>query len=148
MKLKDRYKPYNFSDSNCYVVSYNVSREQVLKIEDKLPLQIKRLTGVYITCNARTGAKVIGYITLTFNEGILKTVQLPILNSEKITHHSHPIPLNEPIKSNSIMQGYLFLTARSKVPYTIKIYLHYAKIWRHELRNSHILSPPTNEGNR
>jgi hypothetical protein len=127
MKIKDLYKPYNFSDSNCYVVSYNVNTEQVLKIEDKLPLQIENLTGIYITCNAQSKEKVIGYITVTFNEGILKTVQLPILNSNNIKHYSHPIPLNETIKSNSIMQGYLYFRVRTKTPFTVKIYLHYKK---------------------
>lgn len=127
MKIKDIYKPYNFSDSNCYVVSYNVNTEQVLKIEDKLPLQIENLTGIYITCNAQSKENVIGYITVTFNEGILKAVQLPILNSNNIKHHSHPIPLNETIKSNSIMQGYLYFRVKTKTPFTVKIYLHYKK---------------------
>lgn len=127
MKIKDIYKPYNFSDSNCYVVTYNVTTEQVLKIEDKLPLQIENLTGVYITCNAQSKEKVIGYITIMFNEGILKTVQLPILNSNIIKHHSHPIPLNETIKSNSVMQGFLYFRITSRTPFTVKIYLHYKR---------------------
>lgn len=127
MKIKELYKPYNFSESSCYVVSYDVNFDQILKIEDKLPLQIENLTGIYITCNAPSKENVIGYITVMFNEGILKTVQLPILNSNNIKHHSHPIPLNETIKSNSIMQGYLYFRVRTKRPFTVKIYLHYKK---------------------
>lgn len=127
MKIKELYKPFNFSESNCYVICYNVNADQILKIEDKLPLQIKRLTGIYITCNARTREKVIGYITVMFNEGVLKTMQLPILNSNNIKHHSHPIPLNECIKSNSIMHGYLYFRVRIKRSFTVKIYLHYEK---------------------
>jgi hypothetical protein len=125
MKIKDLYKPYNFSKSNCYVISYDVNGEPILKIEEKLPLQIEKLTGIYITCNSLSRENVIGYITVMFNEGILKTVQLPILNSNNITHHSHPIPLNETIKSNSIMQGYLFFRKKTKRQFTVKIYLHY-----------------------
>lgn len=84
-----------------------VVRNTILKIEETLPSEIEKLTGIYITCNARSKEKVIGYITILFNEGVLKTVQLPILNSNQIKHHSHPLPLNEIIKSNSIMQGYM-----------------------------------------
>lgn len=127
MKIKDRYKPYNFSKSKCHVISFDVNSELVLKIEEKLPLQIEKLTGIYITCNALSRDNVIGYITITFNEGILKTVQLPILNSNNITHHSHPIPLNETIKSNSMMQGYLYFRKQNKRRFTVKIYLHYEK---------------------
>jgi hypothetical protein len=125
MKIKDTYKPYNFSKSKCHVIKFDVRAEPILKIEEKLPLHIEKLTGIYITCNALSREHVIGYITVMFNEGILKTTQLPILNSAFIRHHSHPIPLNEIIKSNSMMLGYLYFRIRSERPYTVKIYLHY-----------------------
>lgn len=127
MNIKEAYQPYNFSKSKCHVIKFDVNNEPILKIEEKLPLHVQQLTGVYITCNAETRERVIGYITVMFNEGILKTFQLPILNSSQIKHHSHPIPLNETIKSNSIMQGYLYFRVRTKMPFTVKIYLHYQR---------------------
>lgn len=129
MNIKEAYKPYNFSKSKVHVVKFDVRNEPILKIEEKLPLHVQQLTGIYITCNAtETKEKVIGYITVMFNEGILKTVQLPILNSSQIKHHSHPISLNETIKSNSIMQGYLYFRLRTKMPFIVKIYLHYERV--------------------
>jgi len=128
MKIKDRYKPYNFSESKCHVVTINVKEGGVLKIESKLPLHLEKLTGIYITCNAVSEKRVLGYITITLNEGVLKTAQLPILNSRFIKHHSHPIPINELIKRNSIMQGYLYFIMTSSEPFTVKIYLHYQKL--------------------
>lgn len=127
MKIKEIYQPYNFSKGKCYVINVDVIRNTILKIQETLPLQIEKLTGIYITCNARTKERVIGYITIQFNEGVLKTVQLPILNSNLIKHHSHPIPLNETIKSNSIMQGFMFFRIVTRRPYTVKIYLHYER---------------------
>lgn len=129
MKINERYRPYDFSKSKCYVIKFDVlHNESILKIEEKLPLHVQQLTGIYITCNVTdVKERVIGFVTIMFNEGVLKTVQLPILNTNQIKHHSHPIPLNECIKSNSIMQGYFAFYVRTKRPYTVKIYLHYER---------------------
>lgn len=125
MKTKIPYKPYNFSKGKCHVVSINLKTDGIFKIEEKLPLHLEKLTGIYISCNSVATDRVLGYMTIMFNEGVLKTAQLPILNSRLIKDHSHPIPLNETIKSNSIMQGYLYIITGIDQPFTLKVYLHY-----------------------
>ncbi len=127
MNIESKYKPFSFSEYGVYIVKTVITHTGVTKIEDTLPLHIKTIKGLYITCNAGTKDRVIGYITLNFNEGILKNVQLPVINSRVLREQSHPIPLNETIKSNSILQGFCFCHSITKRPYTIKLYLHYEK---------------------
>lgn len=127
MNIAETYKPFNFSTYGVYVIKTEITHTAVTKIEDTLPLHIKTIKGIYITCSADSIEKVLGYITLNFNEGILKNVQLPVMNSKIIKHQAHPIPLNESIKSNSIMQGYFFSRIQTKNVFTVKIYLHYEK---------------------
>jgi len=128
MNLMDAYKPYDFSKSKCHVVSIDTFGEQALKVEEKLPLHIRRLKGIHITCNSELEDRVIGYVTLQFNEGILKTAQLPILNSQMIKDHSNPIPINEEIKCNGLMLGYMYFLRKNKLTHSVKIYLHYETV--------------------
>lgn len=127
MSIDKIYKPFNFSELGVYVIKKEITHTGATKIEDTLPLHIRVLKGICFTSNPYSKEKVSGFITLNFNEGILKNVQLPVMNSNVITHHSHPIPINEQIKSNSIMQGYFFANNAIKFPYTVSIYLHYKK---------------------
>jgi hypothetical protein len=127
MSIDSIYKPFNFSTYGVYVIKTNITHTGATKIEDTLPLHIKTIKGICITCSANNIEKTAGYITLNFNEGILKNVQLPIMPSSILRHQSHPIPLNEHMKSNSIIQGYFFSRVQTKRVFTITIYLHYEK---------------------
>lgn len=127
MSINKIYKPFNFSDLGVYVLKIKITHTGATKIEDTLPSHIRVLKGIYFTSNPNSTEKVTGYITLNFNEGILKNVQLPVMNSNVITHHSHPIPINETVKSNSIMQGYFYANNAIKIPYTVSVYLHYER---------------------
>jgi hypothetical protein len=128
MNIDNIYKPYNYSQYSVYVVQIEIANAAVTKIEQQLPLHIKKLTGIYITCNSNTKERVIGYITLNFNDGILKTVQLPIINCRYIQHHSHPLPINETLNTNSNFQGYFYSRITPKAPFKLSIYLHYEKM--------------------
>ena len=127
MNIENTYKPFNYSSSSVYVIPFIIPSFGVFKLEDKLPLQIKILTGIYITSSVQDKRQVIGFITLNFNEGILKPIQLPLWNTSTIRHHSRPIPLNETIKTNSMMQGYCISQIATKTAFSLKIYLHYLK---------------------
>lgn len=123
-----KYKPYNFSSTKCYVITLTINRSGVTKIEEKLPPDIKQVKGIFITARIKTKAEKIGQITLSFNEGIINPYQYAVLNTDYLGDTSHPLPLDETIKSNSLMQGYYKCDAiEFELPFTIKIYLHYAK---------------------
>ena len=127
MKIDEIYKPFDYSQYGVYVIKTDITAAGVFKIEDTLPLHIKQIRGIYFTCNSRSAERVIGYISLNFNEGILKNVLLPVINNNTIRHNGHAIPLNETVKSNSIVQGYFYNRVATKRPFTVKIYLHYEK---------------------
>lgn len=95
-------------------------------IEEKLPERIGRLKGVLVTVNTVFASPVVLAVVLTFNEGLLKNLQIPVWHPLALRHNSHPIPLDEEIFSNSLMQGY-FITLPSRVALDgyISIYLHY-----------------------
>lgn len=124
--IKDRYKPFDFSSLKCYVITLKITNKQPLKIEHKLPFHIAILKGFYVTCNVKAAELAIGQVYLFFNEGMNKSVSLPVLNSSLSDHHSHPLPMNEEIKPNSLLQGvYYHRGIISTYPFTIKIYLHF-----------------------
>ena len=125
--IKDRYKPFNFSSGSSHVIELIISQAGVTRIEAKLPTYIKTLSGIYISCKSQRPEKVTGFINLFFNEGAQKSLKLSVLNTNVLRHSSHPLPLNQELKNNSIMQGYYLDTLATGFPYTIKIYLHYKK---------------------
>ncbi|HWY11794.1 MAG TPA: hypothetical protein VN026_10740 [Bacteroidia bacterium] len=129
MDIKEKYKPYNFSATKCFVIELGVIANGTYKIEKKLPVEIKTLKGIYVTCSAVTTQKIVGIVNLFFNEGSLKNFGMGVMNSKLINDHSNPIPINEEIKPNSTMQGvYYHRPIVDSYPFTIKIYLHYDEV--------------------
>lgn len=124
--IKDRFAPYNFSATKCFIVTVLVTPSRVAKIESKLPKQALNIKGIYATTNAFAEETLIGKMNLWFNEGIFKSVSIPVLNTRLIRHHSQPILLNEGMKPNGTMQGiYYNLSTPLIFPYLVKIYIHY-----------------------
>lgn len=122
----EKYTPYNFSSTQCHIVKLNVQKTGTVKIEEKLPIEVKQLKGVFISANIQTQAKSVGFITLTFNEGQTNPVQYAVINTNFLKNASHPLPLDEVIKPNSLMQGYFRLDETdATLPMTLTIYLHY-----------------------
>lgn len=127
MKISDKYKPYNYSLTKCFVVTLNITANGNYKVEKKLPKQMKVIKGLYVTTSANADKeRVVGMLHLMFNEGILKNFQMPVMNPRLILHHSQPIPLNEEVKPNSTLMGvYYHRPLIHTYPFTVKIYLHY-----------------------
>lgn len=129
MNIKDRYRPYNFSSTKCYVVQLPFSvdvRSGYFAIEEKLPVHIGKLKGLLVTINADLSNPVVLAVILSFNEGLLKNLQIPVWHPLALRHNSHPIPFDEEIFSNSIMQGYFIVPpAERRFDGYISIYLHY-----------------------
>jgi len=127
MNIKERYRPYNFSSTRCHVIVLDFSNAGFFGIEEKLPLDIEILKGIYITAKCNIPFQTIGGISLNFNEGAIKAFQMVIPNTKALRDTSHPVPVNEEIFSNSIMQGFYVIPGNgSFIPAGyIKIYLHY-----------------------
>lgn len=125
--IKDRYRPYNFSSSGSHVVELIISESGITCIEAKLPVYVKFLTGIYITCKTDSKEKLTGYISIYFNEGAQKSLKLSVLNPKVLRHSSHPLPLHQEIKDNSSIQGFYLDNLNESFPYIVKIYLHYKK---------------------
>lgn len=125
--IKETYSPYNFSFSKCHVVELIISQNGVTRIEAKLPFYIRVLTGIYITCKTESTNRLVGYISVFFNEGVQKSLKLSVINPKVMKHHSQPIPLNQELNSNSSIQGFYLDNTNENFPYTVKIYLHYKK---------------------
>lgn len=124
--IKERYKPYNFSATKCFVITIKVTPTGIAKVESKLPKQMKTLKGIYVTTTANADEMLVGTLNLWFNEGIFKTISLHVMNTRGLTDRSHPLPLNEEMKPNSTMQGVYFNRGTIHgFPYLVKIYLHY-----------------------
>lgn len=123
MNIKERYRPYNFSSTKVHVIKLTVPVGGIGNIEEKLPEHIARIKGIFVSSNVTPVAKVKGWIFLTLNEGIFKNYQLPILNTAKLQDCSHPMPLNEEIKTNAVLYGYFGVLLPAKG--TLTIYLHY-----------------------
>jgi hypothetical protein len=126
MKIRDRYKPYDYSKTKCFVVTLNITANGAYKVDKKLPKQMKVIKGLYVTTSVADKEAVIGMLHLMLNEGILKNFQMPVMNTRLMQHHSHPIPLSEEVKPNSTLMGvYYHRQVVTAYPFTIKIYLHY-----------------------
>lgn len=127
--IKERYKPFNFSLTKCFIVTIVVTPTGIAKVESKLPKQMKVLKGIYTTTTANADEMFVGTINLWFNEGITKTISLPVMNTRGLLDRSHPLPLNEEMKPNSTMQGIYFNRGTIHgFPYVVKIYLHYEEV--------------------
>jgi len=133
MDIKEKYRPYNFSSTKCYIITLKfkvpgLGLPGIFGIEEKLPLDIGILKGVYITVNSNSLFKIVGGVSLNFNESELKSWAIPLYNTKLLKETSHPVPLNEEIKSNSIMQGFYVIRnsgGDAGIKGNIKIYLHY-----------------------
>ncbi len=101
----DQYKPYNFSSTKCFVITFQVD-SPIKKIEAKLPPTAKKLRGVFISARCNTAAKLIGSINLNFNDGALKPYNLPVINSGSALKNTQPIAFDEAIKQHSYLTGY------------------------------------------
>ncbi len=135
--LHEKYKPFNFSTTRCVVIQLLVSNYRTLKIDQKLPLQMDRLKGIYVTTNIlRSREKVVGLLSLSFNDGALKCLQMPVFNfnAGKIITipDTAPLAFDEGIKNNSRVQGYYMEKAPVNISYTVTIYLHYSTIPQNE----------------
>lgn len=129
VNIKDRYVPYNFSKTKCFIVTITVTPTGISKVESKLPKQMKTLNGIYVTTTANADEMLVGTINLWFNEGINKSISLPVMNTRGLIDRSHPLPLDEEMKPNSTMQGMYFNRGTIHgFPYIVKIYLHYEEV--------------------
>lgn len=129
MNIKDRYIPYNFSATKCFIVTVVITPTGIAKVESKLPKQMKVIKGIYTTTTANADEMFVGTLNLWFNEGIGKSISIPVMNSRGLTDRSHPMPLNEEMKPNSSIQGIYFNRGTIHgYPYIVKIYLHYEEI--------------------
>jgi hypothetical protein len=125
INIKDRYKPFNFSTYKCHVIEMEIS-QGVNKIEAILPAAIKIIRGIYVTNNFKSDTiHWIGIISLFFDEGAIKNLQMPVINSKRIRHNSHPIPMYQEIKKGSTLEGYYLDVANYDFTYSLKIYIHY-----------------------
>lgn len=125
-KLSEIYKPYNFSSTKCFIITLNIVTTGYYKIEQRLPEEMKTLKGVFVSPSGSTRFKQLGFVTFGINEGRIKCFQQAVIDITKISDCSVPFPLNEPVKNNSLMQGYYYDNGRSNIyPYSLKIYLHY-----------------------
>lgn len=127
MLLIDQYKPYNFSSSRCFVITFEA--EPIKKIETKLPPVAKRLKGVFVSARCNSLASLIGTINLNFNDGALKPYNVPVINSLVDLKNTVPIAFEEDLKPHSTVTGYYrdfgtgALSSNSQL--FISIYVHY-----------------------
>lgn len=124
MKLLDQYKPYNFSSTKCFVISFQVDNT-IKKIEAKLPPIAKKLKGVFISARCNSTAKLIGTINLNFNDGALKPYNLPVINSSGELKNTQPIPFDEDLKPHSNVTGYYRDFGLVSSVLFISVYIHY-----------------------
>lgn len=128
MDLAKHYQPFSFSSTGCHIVVVTINGYGVTKIEEKLPLEIKRLKGIFVTARVNEKYRKLGRISLSFNGGSLNPFQQAVINTDLLSDCSRPVPLGEILKSNSIMQGFFYADRiETAFPYKIKIYLHYER---------------------
>lgn len=127
--IEQKYEPFNFSTTRCYVFQLAAEASGFIKIEHKLPKYIRQLKGICVTVNIQDGTGeplTAGFISLNFNGQSLKCFHSPVVVSDLVNDCSLPYPLDEAIFSNSFVQGYFkAFTGEDWFPYTITIYLHY-----------------------
>ena len=128
MLLTEQYKPYNFSSTKCFVITFKA--ETIKKIEAKLPPTARRLRGIFISARCNSTEKLIGTINLNFNDGALKPYNLPVINSMDELKNTVPISFDEEVKPHSYVTGYYrdFGVGAIDPPNSelyISIYVHY-----------------------
>lgn len=122
------YKPNDFSATRCYVIRLSVNINGYMKIEQKLPVYVQKLKGVFISVSClNSPMKAAGFIALNFNGYGLKNIQTPVIRTNLLLNCSRQVSFNEQIKPNSLLQGYYFDGTKGAggYPYTLSIYLHY-----------------------
>jgi hypothetical protein len=127
-KLANIFKPYNFSENPCHIITFQVLAFGFTKIEVKLPNYVQQLTGIFASINyPAIQPKIAGYFTLNFNGNALQAFQMPIVKTTFLKEVSTPYELNEALKPNSFMQGYYYdaTGVPNNYPYTVTLYLHY-----------------------
>lgn len=125
--IEDIFKPYNFSETRCYVIALQVEKNGFLKIEHKIPSYVKELKGIFVSTNCTTNPTHLdGLISLNFNGQSFKSYQSFIYKINHLDDCSHPQPFDDTLLPNSFMQGFYYdLTQTKTYPYTLSIYLHY-----------------------
>lgn len=125
--IEDIYKPYNFSETRCYVIVLKVTKDGFLKIEHKLPSYIKELKGIFVSTDCISNATHLdGLISLNFNGQSFKSFQSFVYKVVQFRDCSHPKTFDEIILPNSFLQGFYYdLTNTKDFPYTLSIYIHY-----------------------
>lgn len=127
MFVTDRYKPYNFSSSHCFVTSLEIDNT-IKKIEEKLPPTAKKLKGVFVSCRAESLNRLLGVINLNFNDGALKPCNIPVVNLNYVSlTNTRPIFFDEDLKPHSLMSGYYRDFGQGGLNAKIKIYIHYTE---------------------
>jgi hypothetical protein len=125
MNLLEKYKPFDFSSTRCFVVKFDLSKNGTFGIDVRLPYDAAVLKGILITAKYQGATHMPGFVSLMFNEGAFKTATLPILNTYRIGQCLDPLPVCEVLKPNSVMQGLYTLPGSKSFPGYMKIYLHY-----------------------
>ena len=130
-KLINIYKPFHYSNTQCFIITLNITRGGYYKIEQKLPAVMKTVKAVFVSASSISPPVMglslwqYGFISFGLNEGQIKCYQRPVIDISRRTDCPQPQELNEPVKDGSLLQGYYQDMARTIYPYTVKIYLHY-----------------------
>ena len=126
-KLREIYKPYDFSDGKCFIVIVNPNRNGYFKIEQQLPTEMKIITGIFVSMSGFTFSTKSGYLSLSVNDGASNCFQQATIDYTENHDCSQPFPMHEVIKSGSLLQGYYLESSSAPVIYSyiLKIYLHY-----------------------
>lgn len=124
MDITKLYESFNYSKVGTYVFVTPIEKQGYVKIEHLLPEKVKTVSGVQFVAAVNSPLELIGYVGLTFNEGIFKTLQLPVLNTNVIRRVEHPKALYELSINSPLVQGY-FLNLIPNVPFKLTTYLHY-----------------------
>ncbi|MGZ4037246.1 MAG: hypothetical protein ACXVPQ_05415 [Bacteroidia bacterium] len=129
--IDDIHKPYDYSALRFYVMALTVSGPGLTKIDEKIPGYVQNLKGVFVSVGCLTSAgKITGYLSVNFNGSAIKVLQLPVIRTNLLKDCSRPLPLNETIRPNSLLQGYYYdqTNGSAGYPYSLKIYLDYEPI--------------------
>lgn len=121
------YEPYNFSETRCYTIQLEVTKEGFMKIEHKLPSFIKELRGVFVstTCVDSQG-HLSGLLSMNFNGQAFKSFQCFVYKNNHLEDCSHPFPFKDTIMPNSFLQGFYYdFTNSLNLPYKLTVYIHY-----------------------
>lgn len=127
--IEQKYEPYNYSSTRCYVFVLAVTKEGYLKIEHKIPSYIRELKGVFVSTSGHLNTLTFsGVISLNFNGQATKCLQIAVSKTDSVEDCSLPIPFDEKINLNSFVQGYFYaIPAENEFPFLLSIYLHYKR---------------------